>query len=304
MRLIIDYTQLNALLAVERAGSFEGAGRLIGISAIGVSRRIAKLETRMGTRLLDRKPTRPTAAGEALCRYAENIEALEHQVLSEAVEQGLQDTKSFGRLKIAVGETIVSDSFGKVLDKYAARSPDGRLVRQIDIAVVNPEDAQEAMRTGGVVAAISSIRTPIHGFKSYRLGTLQYLAVASPYFAKHHFADGVTAAALNTASLLRLNNRDRHALDWIEKVTGQPATISPRCIPCPHSILNICMSGTAWAFIPKQQAQSHINTGDLIEIAPDRPLETVLFWHVANALDQDLFELTSAVRKAARSAYG
>lgn len=78
---MINHAHLEALLAVSRSGSFEGASKCLNISAAGVSRRIAKFEALMGVPLLSRDPTRPTAAGLELCKYAESVKELERQFL-------------------------------------------------------------------------------------------------------------------------------------------------------------------------------------------------------------------------------
>ena len=49
---MLDYTHLEALVAVQREGSFEAAGKHLGMSAIGVAKRIRKLEERMGVPLV------------------------------------------------------------------------------------------------------------------------------------------------------------------------------------------------------------------------------------------------------------
>ena len=302
MKLRIDYTHLAALLAVQRSGSFEGAGRLIGMSAIGVSRRVAKFERRLGTALLDRRPTRPTKAGAALCRYAEKIEELENRLLTESIQYGLQDARSNGQLTIAVSEIASSTWFGGVLDEYSMQSSSsGRSERKIEVTIADPDDTFDLMATGTVSAAITTSKAANHGFKSYSVGKIGYLAVASPVFAEHHFYDVPVDTALKTAPTVRTSNRDKRALDWIEALTGKSASILPRCIPCSSTTLKICMRGTVWALLPAAQARVHIAEGSLVEIAPGKPFEQAHYWHIARALDAEFVDLTSALRKTAKT---
>ena len=63
---------MGVLAAVIEAGSFTQAGELLGLSASGVSRAIARLEERVGVRLLDRttRSSRLTNEGAHLYEFA------------------------------------------------------------------------------------------------------------------------------------------------------------------------------------------------------------------------------------------
>ncbi len=302
MTLRIDYSHLTALLAVERAGSFAGAGQMMGLSAIGVSRRIAKFEASMGAKLLTRKPTRPTEAGKAFCRYAESIEALEDELMAARVTSGLQNDGSAGTFKIAVSEYALSDWIHRLLSEGCGdvgASPG--YSRTFDITLAETNDTLDLMRTGEVVAALTTSKAPLHGFKSHTLGAMRYVAIASPAFFEKHFGTGLTTKTLNAAHALRTSNRDRILLDWVEKITDMPATLSPQCLPCPAAIVDACARGTAWALIPSVSISEHIAAGTLINIAPDQSVDRDLYWHVASALAPYLADLTVAVRKVTKS---
>lgn len=75
---MIDPRALKTYLAVCREGSITGAARRLNISQPAVSVTIAQLEASLGTVLLDRSRSgvQPTAAGHALLRRAESMEAL------------------------------------------------------------------------------------------------------------------------------------------------------------------------------------------------------------------------------------
>ncbi|KVL40433.1 LysR family transcriptional regulator [Burkholderia sp. MSMB1835] len=63
-----DLGDLNAFMAVARAGGFRDAARLTGLSASGLSEAVRRLEARLGVRLLHRttRSVVPTEAGERL----------------------------------------------------------------------------------------------------------------------------------------------------------------------------------------------------------------------------------------------
>ena len=61
----MDTRELEALIAVANAQSFHGAASRLGLTQPAVTRRIQRLEQRIGTSLFDRttKPLQPTSAG-------------------------------------------------------------------------------------------------------------------------------------------------------------------------------------------------------------------------------------------------
>lgn len=67
--------ELEVLVAADRAGSFTDAGALLGISQAAVSRTVARLERRLGTRLLrrTRHGCEPTEAGARLLPQARRV---------------------------------------------------------------------------------------------------------------------------------------------------------------------------------------------------------------------------------------
>ncbi|ARP85270.1 LysR family transcriptional regulator [Bordetella genomosp. 9] len=64
----VDLNDLNAFVAVARAGGFRDAARLSGVSASGLSEAVRRLEAQVGVRLLNRttRSVAPTEAGTGL----------------------------------------------------------------------------------------------------------------------------------------------------------------------------------------------------------------------------------------------
>lgn len=62
----IDPRHLITLAAVVRHGSFAAAAGELACTQSAVSQQIAEIERRIGTRVLDRRPVRPTRAGQVL----------------------------------------------------------------------------------------------------------------------------------------------------------------------------------------------------------------------------------------------
>ena len=85
----IDPRHLITLAAVARHGSFAAAADELACTQSAVSQQIAEIERRIGIRVLDRRPVRPTEAGQVLLgaelavRTATAIALLELSALSE-----------------------------------------------------------------------------------------------------------------------------------------------------------------------------------------------------------------------------
>jgi DNA-binding transcriptional LysR family regulator len=69
----MEVRDLRALLAVVRCESFTAAAKELGFSQSAVSQQVAALETELGQQLVERRPVRPTAAGQRLAEHAAHI---------------------------------------------------------------------------------------------------------------------------------------------------------------------------------------------------------------------------------------
>jgi len=81
----MDLVQLATFQAVVDTGSFEAAARQLHVTPSAVSQRIRALESTVGQVLVRRaKPCVATPAGEALIRFAGQVELLEREALAQA----------------------------------------------------------------------------------------------------------------------------------------------------------------------------------------------------------------------------
>ena len=297
---MLDYTQIEALLAVKREGSFEKAGKALGITPIAIARRVDKLGVTLGANLLNRKPTRPTEAGEALCRYAEQIEAAEQRLLDEQRALGRQSANpivSNSSLNIAISEENLTGWFQHVLKDHLQSNEQPLL----DIAVIDADHSIELMKSGDVIAALSGARQPVNGFKAHHLGCVAHRAVASPDFFKRHFKDGVTAQSVSVAPSLRYDNQDGLVLQWLDQVFKTTAHAATMRLPCRNEIIESCLRGTAWSVLPDLDLKHHLEDGSLIELVPETSVQRELYWHVSSAMVEPLAHITASIRKAAQS---
>lgn len=100
----MDFQDLNAFAHVARLGSFSRAAAQLRVAQSALSRRVARLEHRMGAPLLTRhgRGARPTEAGQALLLRAEEL--ARHL---EAIERDLEGFSSEprGHVRVAITPT-------------------------------------------------------------------------------------------------------------------------------------------------------------------------------------------------------
>lgn len=295
---MLDYSQIEALLAVEEEGTFEGAARSLGITAFAITQRIKLLEKTLGVPLIERKPTRTSEAGMLLCDHAREVLSLEASVLEQQhIER--QETKcSKQTLKIALNDESLASWFGQVLKDEAGRE-NGFC---FDITLTDCARSAELMQSGSVAAAVSNQKQPVHGFKSYTLGKVHYLPIASGEFVNRYFNQGVSETNLIKAPCLRFCKDDRLAFEWTKQVFGRTLQLTLFKHPSTTSQVNNCLNHLAWGMAPRNLVDVHLRSGDLVELIPEAALSRTLYWHVSGGLVDDLARVTKAVKASALSA--
>lgn len=292
---MLDYTHLQALLAVEQEGSFEAAAKSLGMSPIGVATRIRKLEERMGVALLTRKPTRPTEAGEALCSYAQKVAFLEDELLSNQKANALQPPGENQKLRISVND---ESQLPWISDIFGMRFGENNQPWLLDVAFIDQDHAVQHMKNGELIAACSSHKQPAHGFKSYSLGPVDYVAVASPGFIDEHFSNGVTLETLLDTPCIRRSDDDELCFQWLQQCFGETVALTCYRMPNLENQVELCMKGNGWAVLPRQVVEKDCKSGALQELLADSIVTKELYWHMAGLMVDELAAITKVVREA------
>lgn len=293
---MLDASLLNTVAAVVREGSFERAARVLHVTPSAVSQRIRLIEERVGTVLIVRgQPCTATEAGARLCRHAETVALLESDLRRDlpALAPELAGT---GRTTIRVA--INADSLGTwFVDALAsfAREHDAL----IDVVIDDQDHTSSWLRRGHVLAAVSSAAEPVQGCKSRKLGALRYLATASPAFVARWFPDGLSADAAALAPSLVFDHNDRLQEQWIRRVLRRDVLLPAHRLPSSQAFVSAALAGVGWGMNPQALVREHLASGRLVELAPDRPLDVMLYWQVANLPIPVLQTLTRHAMKVA-----
>lgn len=299
---MLDYSQLEALAAVVREGSFEAAARALHITPSALSQRMARLEHRVGGVLVLRaRPCRATPLGEPLLRHAQQVALLEQALpqlaAPRAARTGPAMPAAQATLAIAVNADSLSTWFLPAVARLAQHQ--GLL---LDLRVDDEGHTQELLRRGEVLAAVTTHAAPVQGCRSLRLGRLRYRASASPAFVRQHFPQGLSAAALAQAPLLRFNAKDEMQHRWLRRLTRR--ALQPPChrLPSSTGFVQACEAGLGWALNPEPLLRDALAAGRLVDLAPEHPFDVPLHLQISRLPLPALQTLADALRAAAQLA--
>lgn len=284
-----DPSQLAALSAVIRLGSFEQAARDLHVTPPAISQRIKALEERIGASLIQRgTPCTATDAGARLAKHAEDIGLLEAQVTRDLA---LDTDPGQARMAIAVNADSLATWVIPALAEVSAM--------MFDLVIDDQDHSADWLRRGAVSAAITSADTAAPGCDRVALGALRYVATASPAFVETWFANGVTAQSLSQAPCLTFNAKDRLQSVWIHRLTGRRIAPPTHFLASSHGFVDATRLGLGWGMNPEVMVRPLIDQGDLVALSPLK-LETALDWQVSRVMASALAPLTRAIRTAAR----
>lgn len=290
MLMTLDPSQLAALSAIVRHGSFEAAAARLGVTPSAISQRIKALEEKMGAALVYRgQPCTPTAAGTKLARHADDIALLESHVLRDLTPELATHAP---RVRVAVN----ADSLATWFVPGLARTR-GML---FELVIDDQDTSTDWLLRGAVSAAVTGQAQAVSGCNTSPLGALRYIATASPAFCDRWFHEGVTATTLARAPMMTFNAKDALQHRWITRQTGEKLTPPAHHLPSTHAFVDAALSGLGWGMNPLPLIASHLENGTLQPLVPNRPLDVELFWQTSRMMSAALEPLTREIKAAAR----
>ncbi|WP_431510352.1 LysR family transcriptional regulator ArgP [Variovorax sp. DAIF25] len=294
---MLDYAALNALATVVREGSFERAARALNVTPSAVSQRVKLLEERIGGALLVRgQPCVATEAGLQLCRHVERVGMLEHELrdalpVLDAGEAGERVT-----VRVAVNADSLATWFVGAAAAFSQQH--GAL---LDLTVDDQDHTAERLRSGAVLAAVTALAQPVAGCNSEALGTMHYVAAASPAFVQSHFAKGVGARTLAQAPSLVFDRKDALQARWVRRICHREVETPRHWLPSPQAFVEAARAGMGWGMHPLSMVAQALRDGSLVELVPGSRLPVPLYWQQARAAPRLLARLGDCVRAASRT---
>ena len=289
---MLSSLQLQALVAVCDAGSFDDAARTLHVSTSALSQRMSALEKAVGLPLLNRgRPITPTAEGEKILGLARATVLLHAETMAALHPESGQ----MPRITLAVNGDSLVTWFQPIVAQIAEER---RWL--LDLTIDDEAHTAALLSAGRVSCAISTSIHTSAGARVEHLGTMRYRAVATTELFERW-------GSLNPADLpfLRFNDRDLLQHRYLEQV-GVEAFPPHHTLPSLQAFYPAIRAGLGWAMLPEVQAEQHVSDGDVVFLgsgseSPAPVIEVPMYWHRARTASATVESLTEMVRAAAQA---
>lgn len=286
-----QFDHLRTLTALVDEGTFEAAARRLHVTASAVSQRVRAMEQTAGKVLVQRtNPVLPTEAGDAVLRYARQVLLLDQDVLSALRATGQEG--GWARVPLAVNADSLSTWF---LEALAELPPD--LEAAFEIHRDDEEHTTALLRSGSVMAAVTSTPEAVQGCSVRGLGIMRYRAVCSPAFAER-YGSGDPELLLD-APVVNFDRKDDLQDRFLRDLTGSPSRGPRHYIPASEDFARTVLLGFGWGVVPEHQCARDLESGRLVALSPGRPVEVRLYWQRWNLRSPLLDAVTECVRTGA-----
>jgi DNA-binding transcriptional LysR family regulator len=260
---------VTVLAAVVDAGSFARAADAIGMTTSGVSRAVARLEARVGARLLDRT-TRSVALTDEGRRFYETVKPSLTTIEDAAIAVSGAKNIVRGRLRVDIDSVLSSLILPGRLGKFLEQYP------ELSLECITREQISDLIGDG-IDLAVRFGEPPVSSLIIRKLGDLKVITVAAPGYLKRR---GRPKHPNDLADHFCIHHRDpltRQAYDW-EFHNGRKVitvkTKSRLLVSDARTLLTECVSGTGVAQVFTVAVRDLLESRKLVELFPDWSEET------------------------------
>lgn len=263
MAALPDFEGLAMFARVAEERSFAGAARVMGVSVATVSRAVARLEERLGARLLNRtsRQLALTEFGRGVAENAQNVVRAAEAAEGAAREQSAQPR---GLIRLSVPMSFGLRWVAPLLPLFLRTYPDV----SIDLHLT---DAQVDLVADGFDAALRIAALPDSSLVARRLCAVRPLVVAAPaYLAQHgmpqHPSELAHHACLGYAFRAR-SDVWRFTNEAGDEVSIKP--VGPLRVTNADALIPTVLAGLAIAEFPEFICADQVRDGSLVPILRD-----------------------------------
>jgi DNA-binding transcriptional LysR family regulator len=265
-----DLNDLLFFTAVVENNSFSAAARFLNLPKSSVSRRVGRLESRLGVRLLERS-TRSLRLTDAGNSYYVRCRSILAELDRAEQELAILRADPIGTIRVSCPPGIAQNELARIVPSFMTRYP---LIR---VQVIATNRAVDVIEERVDVAIRARARLNDESLTMRRLGTSCLIFVASPGFVEAH---GIPAdpADLSAHPFLSLHEKTV-APSWKLMGPGEITKVvafDPVLWTSDFNILvETACAGRGIALLPIEVARRVIAEGRLIRILPDWKSEDV-----------------------------
>ena len=290
---------LKTFVTVIEYGTFDAAADVLGVSPSAISQRVKTMEQLAGKVLLQRtNPVTPTASGQSVLRIARQSEFLQLELERELMGEG-----GFQTVSIALNADSLATWF---LEAIRTLAQEDEIF--CDLRREGEFHSSALLRTGEVMAAITSQPGKITGCSVDYLGVARYWCVASPAYVDRYlpgFPAKTTRDDLNRAPVVEYDRKDfvqdaaRALIEEDLKLSRAEFEQSPTLyIPSSPDYAQAVYEGIAWGLLPEAQCSEYFAAQTLVKLA-QKPVEFPLYWQHWNINSPVLEKVSRRVADAA-----
>lgn len=257
------FSGVSVLFAVVEAGTLARAAEALGLAPSSVSRALARLEQRVGARLLART-TRTLALTDEGRRFYEQVGPHLVAIEEATIEAAGSTSKVHGRLRVNTDPYFSRVVLAKHLAKFLARYPELHLelIMRDSVGDLVADGFDLALRFGD---------PPVGSFVARRLAETRVVTVASPAYIKAH------------GRPRRPKDIEKHdCIDFYDAANGRPYAwelrrrdeiVTPRVkgrllTSDSGTLLGACEAGFGIAQIIELGCEQLLRSGRLVELFP------------------------------------
>ena len=270
---------LLIFVRVVEEGSFSRAAQRLAVPLSTISRRINKLETRLGERLLLRntRKVKVSDLGHAVLEHARHV--VEGVEAAAAVADNRQ-VQPRGRLRICMpGDLGLLGPFGLLgsfLAEFASTHPS--MVLELDLTARLPDPVAEGF---DVAFQIGELRDDAL-FVARQIVHLHSGLYASPSYLNNRGMPHAPADLVNHEALHPVRNYNERA-SWLLRRGDQSWQGSPRrrvIADSPELLVTMSIHGGGIVAAHDNVVEPHVQAGYLLRVLPEWTLPTVPLWAI------------------------
>lgn len=253
---------LNVFVQVAQTRSLVGAGRLLGVSASAIGKRIAGLEEELGVRLFHRSTRSVTLTAEGLL-FLQRCQRILGEV--EAAQEELSQVNQAPRGRLRVSLPLVAEPFLPVLAEFKRSYPEVDL--ELDFSDRRVEVIEE-----GFDAVIRSGEAQDSRLTTRRIGAYRMLIVGAPgYFAQRGTPRVAADLARHACIRFRFPNSGKMQAWPLGGAGGGPEVELPMSMVSNNLEARVCFAreGLGIAYLPDFAIDASLAAGSLVQVLPD-----------------------------------
>jgi LysR family transcriptional regulator, chromosome initiation inhibitor len=292
----VDYDSIAILAAVVREGSFEAAAKSMSVSQSAVSQRIKQLEEKVGVVLVARgRPCLPTEAALHLCSHLDQVVLLQQELAGRMLNLiGGADARP-ATIRLGVNNDSLATWFPNLIKRATQE-----LGVRFDVLPDDQEHTEVSLKSGDALAVITTLETPVQGCRRISLGSMDYIAVASPELMQKEFSKSVSLDTLRGSTCLAFDRKDSIQDQWMTMCFGGSVPVSTHFVPSYEGYLSCCLNGVGWGLVPRIAALPYIRDGELVELSTGQDVRISLHWQASMQSSEILQRLGDMVLEEAR----